>query len=219
MGINDMNLKTLEWIFPRYSIVSVLELGAQTFYQNYQTVKYGSYASEYYKLKDVEYYKCIDLNGENNAVNVDLSIPQELGKYNMVTDFGTSEHIAGYTEEEEQQTEFDGNNTWKHSDNHTAGIEAFYNCWTTKYNASNMLIVSSNPATGHWKGHGHFYYTKQFYERLCELTGMRPIILEEHFAMGNYVDGKEICCALDVRGSHWVSLDEFKSAFKYIRNE
>jgi hypothetical protein len=219
MGINDKNLLTLEWIFDRYAIVSVLELGAQTFYQNYKSVAYGSYASEYYKLKDVEYYKCIDLNGENNAVNVDLSIPQNLGKFNMVTDFGTSEHIAGFTEEAEQQTEFDGNNTWKHSEHHTAGIEAFYNCWTTKYNASNLLIVSSNPATGHWKGHGHFYYTIQFYERLCELTGMRPIILEEHYAMGNYIDGKEICCALDVRGSHWVSLDEFKSAFKYIRNE
>lgn len=216
MGINDMNLKTLEWIMDRYCIKSILELGAQTFYQNYKSVAYGSYASEYYKLKNVEHYKCIDLNGENNAINVDLTIPQDLGKYNMVTDFGTSEHIAGFTKEEEDQTEYDGNNTWKHSSNHTAGIEAFYNCWTTKYNASNLLIVSSNPATGHWKGHGHFYYTKQFYERLCQLTGMRPIILEEHFAMGNYTDGKEICCALDVRGSHWISFDEFKSAFQFI---
>lgn len=216
MGINDMNLKTLEWIMDRYCIMSVLELGAQNFYQHYKSVPYGSYASNYYKLRGVEYYKCIDLNNENNALNLDLSIVHNVGKFDMVTDFGTSEHIAGYTNEDENKIVFDGNNTWKHSDNHTAGLEAFYNCWTTKYNNSKMLILSSNPATNHWKGHGNFYYTKQFYERLCELTGMRPIILEEHFAMGNYIDGKEICCCLDIRGSTWISLDQFKSAFQFI---
>lgn len=214
-----MNLKTLEWIFKHYKITSVLELGAQNFYQNYETVTYGSYANKYYDLKGVQKYVCIDLNNENNSLNLDLSVVQNVGKFDMVTDFGTSEHIAGYDFDDEVKTGFDGNNTWKNSLDHTLGLEAFFNCWTTKYNSSSMLIVSSNPATGHWKGHGHFYYTKQFYERLCELTGMRPIVLEEHYAMGNYIDGMEICCVLDIRGSHWIDIDEFKSAFQYIKNE
>jgi hypothetical protein len=219
MGINDKNFETLEWIFKHYPVKTVLELGAQTFYHNYQTAKYGDYADQYYKVKGVESYSCIDLNGENNCLNLDLSVTQLLPMVDMVTDFGTSEHIAGYDLEDEDKTGFDGNNTWKHSSNHIAGLEAFYNCWTTKYNASKMLIVSSNPATGHWKGHGHFYYTKRFYEALCDLTGMRPVVLEEHFAMGNYIDGKEVCCVLDVRGSKWISLDEFKSTFEYIYKE
>jgi hypothetical protein len=219
MGINDMNLQALEFLFTHYKIKSVLELGAQTFYQNYKSIPYGVYASDYYKLKGVESYTCIDLNNENGALNLDLSIPQTIGKFDMVTDFGTSEHIAGYDAEDETKTEFDGNNTWKHSSNHIAGLQAFYNCWKTKYDNTNMLIISSNPATGHWKGHGHFYYTTQFYEKLCELTGMKRVMLEEHFAMGNYIDGKEICCVMDVHGSHWITIDEFKSAFQYIKNE
>lgn len=214
-----MNLKSLELITNTYSIESVLELGAQNFYQNYETVKYGSYASEYYKLKGINKYACIDLNGENNAIPLDLSVIHIVGKFDLITDFGTSEHIAGYDFEDETKTGFDGNNTWKKSLDHNLGLQAFYNCWTTKYNASKMLILSSNPATGHWKGHGHFYYTKTFYERLCDMTRMKAILLEEHYAMGNYKDGKEICCCLDVRGSHWITIDEFKSAFEYIYKE
>lgn len=216
MGINDMNLKTLEWIFKNYPIETVLELGAQTFYQNYKTAKYGEYADVYYKLKGVKQYTCIDLNGENDALKMDLSRVQHAPMCDLVTDFGTSEHIAGYDLDDDTKTGFDGNNTWKGLDDHVAGLEAFYNCWTTKYLASKYLIVSSNPATGHWKGHGHFYYTKQFYETLCELTGMRSVLLEEHFAMGNYTDGKEVCCVLDVRGSHWISMEEFAKAFAHI---
>jgi hypothetical protein len=48
---------------------------------------------------------------------------------------------------------------------------------------------------------------------------MKRVMLEEHFAMGNYIDGKEICCVMDVYGSHWITIDEFKTAFQYIKNE
>jgi hypothetical protein len=216
MGINDMNFKTLEWVFKHYPIQSVLELGAQTFYHTYKTAKYGEYADRYYKLKGVEEYNCIDLNGENGSLKLDLSVPHSVPMADLITDFGTSEHIAGYDFEDEFKTGFDGNNTWKGQEVHCAGLEAFYNCWTTKYLASKMLIISSNPATGHWPGHGHFYYTKQFYEELCLQTGMRAVVLEEHFAMGNVVDGKEVCCVLDVRGSKWISLEEFTKAFAFV---
>jgi hypothetical protein len=216
MGINDKNLEALEWTLSRYPIWSVLELGAQIFYQDYGSVKYGAYADRYYRLKRISIYRCIDLNGENGAIPLDLSIPHILPKHNLVTDFGTSEHIAAYTQEEESSANDITNDTWKHSNVHIAGLEAFYNCWTTKYNASNLLIISSNPATGHWAKHGHFYYTTKFYEVLCRLTGMKPVLLKEHFAMMNYTDGKEICCVLDVRGSHWISFDEFKVACEHI---
>lgn len=216
MGINDKNLETLEWIFARYPVRFVLELGAQIFYQDYKTVTSGSYATEYYKLKGVQKYACIDLNGENGAMPFDLSLPQTLPRFNLVTDFGTSEHIAAYTEEEESAANDPLNDTWKNSSAHIAGLRALYNCWTTKYNASDLLIVSSNPATGHWPGHGHFYYTPEFYKVLCRLTGMKMVLLGEPYAMGNYEDGKEVCCVLDVRGSHWISFEEFKIACEHI---
>lgn len=216
MGINDKCLETLEWVLTRYPIWSVLELGAQIFYQEYGPVKYGSYADQYYKRKHIRQYRCIDLNGENGAMRLDLSVPQRLSQSDLVTDFGTSEHIAAYTREEEPLANDATNDTWKNSTGHSVGLEALYNCWTTKYNASNLLIVSANPATGHWPGHGHFYYTMKFYEVLCQMTGMKPVLLREHYAMMNYKDGKEICCVLDVRGSHWISFDQFKVACEHI---
>jgi hypothetical protein len=90
MGINDKNLEMLEGVFKRYPITTVLELGAQNFYQNYGPVRYGTYASNYYRLKGVQDYQCIDLNGENGAIALDLSVPHTLPKFDMVTDFGTS---------------------------------------------------------------------------------------------------------------------------------
>jgi hypothetical protein len=219
MGINDKNLEMLEWVFAHYRIRSVRELGAQNLYQTYRTAPYGCYADRYYKLKGVESYECIDLNKENGAIPLDLSIPHTLPAVDMVTDFGTSEHVAGYTADDESALVKDSNTTWKDSEAHVAGCEAFYNCWTTKYNASRMLLVGANPATRHWKRHGHFYYTPEFYHVLCGLTGMKAIRVGEHYAMGNILDGKEVHCVLDVRGSHWISLEEFRAAFAYIYAE
>jgi hypothetical protein len=216
MGINDKNFEMLEGIFERYPITTVLELGAQNFYQSYKNVRYGSYASEYYKSKGVQEYQCIDLNGENNALRLDLSIPHILRKFDMVTDFGTSEHVGAFTREQEELATDKKNDTWKNSPDHLAGIQALYNCWTTKYNASRILIASANPATGHWPAHGHFYYTPEFYKVLASLTGMTPVYIGEHYAMGNYESGKEVCCVLNVRGSHWISLEEFSKAFEHI---
>lgn len=216
MGINDKNLEILEGAFARYPITSVLELGAQNFYQNYGPVRYGTYASSYYMIKGVQEYKCIDLNGENNAIRLDLSIPHVLPKFDMVTDFGTSEHIGMFTKEDESRDVDLKNDTWKNSPNHVAGMEALYNCWTTKYNAAKVLIVSANPATGHWPGHGHFYYTIDFYKVLASLTGMTLVYIGEHYPMGNVKDGKEVCCVLNVRGSHWISLEDFAKAFEHI---
>lgn len=216
MGINDSGLRLLEWVFQRYPVKSVLDLGAQVFYQSYGTAIYGSYADTYYRLKGVERYRCIDLNGENGALRLDLSVPQQLEPSDLVTDFGTSEHVGAYTREDEVFAVDALNDTWVQSEGHRAGIEALYNCWTTKYTSSSLLIVSANPATGHWKDHGHFYYTKTFYDVLCELTGMKVCILDELYAMGNTTSGKEICCVLDVRGSHWISLAEFTKAFEHI---
>ena len=196
MGINDVNFYTLEGIFSQFPVKSVLELGAQNFYHNTPTVKYGCYADQYYKSKGVTQYTCIDVNAENGALDLDLSVPHSLGKFDLVTDFGTSEHINRY-------------------DN----PEALYNCWTTKFNATNSVIVSSNPASGHWPGHGAYYYTLMFYQALASCTNLQIIKLGEQYAMGNYIDGKEITCVLlKTTESHWLSLEDFTSTvYQHIK--
>ena len=195
MGINDKNFQLLEHLFNIKKFKDVFELGSQNFYQNYENLTCGVYASDYYALKGVETYTCVDLNKENGAIDIDLSkknVP--LGKFDLVTDFGTSEHIS---------TVFD--------------IVPLYNCWTLKYESASGVIVGSNPATGHWPNHESIYFfTKNFYTELSKLTNMKILHLEEHYAMGNTIDGKEVAYALDVTGSHWITLDEFSSAFNWV---
>jgi hypothetical protein len=196
MGINDKNFQTLQWLFATCGrdIKTVLELGSQNFYQNYESIRYGVYADKYYKYKGVQSYTCIDTNGENNALVLNLAEQiHDVGKYDLVTDFGTCEHIAPYT------------------------IEALYNCWTTKYNAAKTFIISSNPASGHWPKHGYYYFTKEFYTVLAHLTGMKILKLEDQYTMGNYIDGMEVSCTFDVRGSSWITLDEFRLAFVHVK--
>lgn len=216
MGINDTSFRLLEQIFRTTPPTSVLELGAQRFYQSYPGVPYQDYASTYYRRKGVSSYRCIDLNGENGALRLDLSQPQRLPPADLVTDFGTSEHVAAFTAEQEDAATDHLNDTWKREEGHRAGMEALYNCWTTKYTSSSHLIASCNPVTGHWPKHGHFYYTERFYTALCSLTGMRILSLATLPALGNVQTGQEVCSLLDVRGSHWLSLIEFESVFEHI---
>lgn len=198
MGLHDKSFAVLEWLFATYPNTKVvLELGAQNIYHNWGSVKYGMYADQYYKAKGVEHYDCIDLNGENNAKAWDLSKPiAPFGLYDLVTDLGTQEHITP-----------------------EPSMEALYNCWATKYFASSRLILSANPKTGHWPKHGAYFFTMKFYEELAYLTRMRVVRLEEQFAMGNDVDGWEVCCLLEkTPSSRWISLDEFASAYAWVRS-
>jgi hypothetical protein len=197
MGINDTNLNVLEILFKRYTIKTVLELGSQNFYQHYKNVKYGEYADRYYNVKGVTKYTCIDINGQNNALILDLSKENSvIDKYDLVTDFGTSEHVSII---------FDS--------------EPLYWCWKTKFDNCKFILAGSNPAKGNWPGHGTYYYTLEFINVLCKLTGMKIILNEEKFAMGNYTDGKEISYALDVTNANWISLEEFKKAFAFISSK
>jgi hypothetical protein len=199
MGINDKCFQALEWYFNTFPMTSsVLELGAQNFYQNFDAVKYGCYADQYYKLKGIRRYDCIDLNGENYAKVWDLSTPIDIAEtFDIVTDFGTQNQISP-----------------------TFDCESLYNCWTLKYDAASRHILNVNPKTGHWPGHGTYYFTTDFYRALAETTGLRIVRLEEHFAMGNSKDGWEVLCLLEkTPKSTWIDLDTFEEVFAELRPE
>ncbi|HYG49276.1 MAG TPA: hypothetical protein VD905_00160, partial [Flavobacteriales bacterium] len=166
------------------------------------------YANEYYNAKGLK-YACIDLNEENHAFKIDLSKPFT-GKihlndgsayspegenemlFDLITDYGTSEHVGK-----------DG----KHN------IEAYYNCWKTKYDLLKVggVMISENPKTGNWPGHGFNYVDKNFYLRLCGFLGFDLITLEEHPAMGNTTDGWNVVCVFVKRRPDFITLEEFKT--------
>jgi len=186
MGITDFSLTLLNKYVNKQD--TILELGAQNLYScEYEN---SPYANLYYKKKECE-YTCIDLNKENNALELDLGTKLDLKQVNVVTDFGTSEHVG---------------TNGKHD------AKAFYNCWLNKHNACLIdgLIISENPKTGNWEGHGFNYVTLEFYKELAEANNYEILELGEHPAMNNTDNGWNIYCVLKKKQNKFMSLTNFK---------
>lgn len=92
----------------------------------------------------------IDINGNNGALPLDLTKPLNLGKFSMVTNIGTSEHVS--------------------EDNFAGQVE----CWRNIVEAMDVgsVLICDTPAPGTWRVHGTWYPTQEFYAELARLNGM-----------------------------------------------
>lgn len=198
MGYTSHTVEVIEEVLLRYKPQSILDLGAQNMYN--QPALPAPYAKEWYEQKGIKYVS-IDINSEHGSIPVDLSKPifGQYGldpilkeQYDLLVDAGTGEHV---------------------SDNGKHGTEAFYNCWVTKHTLlrAGGVMISENPLTGNWPGHGQNYITQSFYKVLCRLAGYELIHLHDHPAMGNTTDGWNCVCVLMKTGDEdFISFDEFK---------
>lgn len=87
----------------------------------------------------------VDWNGEDGALKRDLRKPLGLGVFDMVTNIGTTEHVAG------QEA------VWRNV------IEAM---------RVGSVLVSTTPMPGQWSWHGEWYPTDEFYRELATLNGL-----------------------------------------------
>lgn len=168
-------------------IESVVDLGAQN---DYRVPLPAPYVKDtYYKGKD---YEAIDISGENGSTPLDLSKLHKFTKqYDLLVDAGTSEHVG---------------TNGKHD------IKAIYNCWKNKHNLVKIggYIISENPKTGNWPGHGFNYYTEEFYRELALLCNYNLLSVGSVAAMGNYTDGWNVYSVLQKVNEKFCTLDEFK---------
>lgn len=175
MGVTAHSIKLIEKALSLISVTEVMELGSQNMFdRNYGEAKLhdglhcnNPYASEYYNSKGIK-YNCIDLNGENGALQYQLEEPVKHGKkYILVTDFGTGEHVRNV-----------------------------YNVFKTIHDLleEGGVCVRENPKTGSWPGHGFNYMTADVYKSIANANGYKIIELHEHAAMGNVTDGWNVCC-------------------------
>ena len=88
----------------------------------------------------------IDWNGLDGALGLDLREPIDLDRFDMVTNFGTTEHVS------EQEP-----------------------AWRNIHNLTKVggVIVSMCPMEGDWWWHGQHYPKKSFYNQFAELNGYR----------------------------------------------
>lgn len=167
MGYTHYSFRIINDLLEHYELKSVCDLGAQNNFA--QPILPAPYVSEFYKGLGIEYMS-IDLNGENDSKKWDLSEPiKTTKKFDMVTDFGTSEHVRNY-----------------------------YQCLANMHKICKVggLIVHENPKTGNWRSHGFHYVDKEFYVAFAKISGYDLLTIEEHPAMGNEVDGWNILCVM-----------------------
>ena len=213
MGLTTHSLKLIQKaIEANPNIKSVCELGAQNLYIGGNEKK-PPFANLYYEGKGIK-YSCIDLSKDNGAMPLDLSEEQVfVTKYDLVTDFGTSEHVVQM--HEYTTTSFhDGHISSIYPKGEPKDIDlGFYNCWKNKHNMLSVggIMVNENPKSGNWPAHGYSYVTKEFFTEIAKTNGYKIIELSEDAAMGNTKDGWNICCVLQKeKDKKFMSYEVFK---------
>ena len=212
MGITNFSVSLLDKVIKAYRPITVIELGSQNLYLS--SDPNPPFASEWYRKNGFEEYDCIDLAGDNDALDFDLAyyIDERFHKYDLVTDFGTSEHVV----------QMDGFTTAEFHEGHihsvypidVKDVEAgFYYCWLNKFNLCKKggIIISENPKSGHWPDHGYHYITKDFYEKLSDITDLEIVELGEFPAAGNYETVMNIYSILKKVGENFTALENFWS--------
>lgn len=192
MGYTSFSKQLVDGYISEYNPKSVIDLGAQNDFSGPDLP--APYISEWYKGKSIN-YACIDLNGENGALVLDLGIDlrHEYGhRHDIVCDFGTSEHVG-------RKGKFD----W----------DAIYMCWWNKFNICKQggLIISENPLVGNWPEHGFNYYEFDFYSKITAVSGLILREVGKHAAMGNIEDGWNVFSVMEKTASDFCSFEEFMS--------
>ncbi len=208
MGITIFDVKLLEKYIDKYKPERVMELGSQNLYIS--SIDKPPFATEWYNERGC-FYECIDLGGDNHAIQKDLAYPISVGRqYPLVTDFGTSEHCVKMRNYE--QIKFDGGITSIYPQGEINVEEGYYNCWLNKHNLCKIggLIISENPESQSWKGHGYSYLVEDFYTELVKIADYEILELGRHPAMGNDIDGWNVFSALRKTGDKFPDFEEFK---------
>lgn len=153
--------------------LKMLELGSQNMYTNALNGQMR-FAKESLEALGVE-HTSVDVNEEGGSLVMDLSVDQTenfsdwMGKFDVVTDYGTSEHVRG-----------------------------LYQCLRNVrfFCRPGGLMIHENPKTGNWPGHGFHYRTEEFWRQVAYMNRDTVVDVGEHPAMGNTTDGWNIHCVL-----------------------
>jgi hypothetical protein len=209
MGITAFDIKFLEKYIDKYKPDRVIEFGSQNLYIT-QTNK-PPFASEWYNEKGV-YYECIDLGGDNNAIQKDVSYPIAVGRqYPLVTDFGFGEHVVQM--EDYIPVTYNHHITSVYPKGEINIEDGYYNFWLNKHNLCKIggLIISENPESKSWLGHGYTYLVEDFYKELAKVTDYEILELGRHPAMGNDKDGWNVYSVIRKHSEVFPSFDIFNS--------
>ena len=114
-----------------------------------------SQAYKYYFTRVGYRHVSIDLNGQDDALPLDLCKPLNLGTFDMVTNLGTSEHVADQ-------------------------VAVWHNMMCAMHIGS--VLCCATPYPGDWSWHGRFYPLADFYR---ELAKRNTLTVERLYEIGS----------------------------------
>ena len=177
MGITTVGMNQLEQMLQQNGLkfdgLKMAELGNQFLYLDPPSQYPHLYVAKgYFESKGVK-HTSFDINGKDGVIPCDLSNPLEdqlsdksiLGSFDVVTDFGTGEHVPD-----------------------------FYGCMRNIYNLCKPggLVLRINPLTNNWPGHGYHYMTIDITNQLAKVCGYAVQYLVTQPTLGNSVDGWQV---------------------------
>ena len=125
---------SLAWIEPLDGVATMLELGDKC-------AKGQPPYKDWFESIGIR-HTSVDWNGLHGALPLDLRQPLNLGRFDMVTNIGTTEHVS------EQEP-----------------------CWRNIAEATGKWFVSMTPCPGYWPRHGFWYPAPDFYRSFADLNG------------------------------------------------
>lgn len=129
----------------------VIELGDQLMDIGADTQLMRS--DEYYRWKHGVDITSVDIHGNNRVLQRDLSKPVDIGfQAGIVTDFGTIEHVK---------------------DLYNALLNAHNFC------EEGGIMIHSNPKVGTYAGHGHHYFSIEFWSKIASACKYELIAIYE----------------------------------------
>ena len=151
----------------------------------------GYLMKDYYqKIKKANRHVSIDLNAREGSLqldlNKDISIEKSKGPFDLITNFGTSEHVSDQ-----------------------------YMCFKNIHRLTrlNGLMYHIVPRIGNWTGHCPYYYDVDFFESLAKANGYKIIVAKFwNQDPSSPPRNREECVALfqKISDTEFVSENEFK---------
>ena len=176
-------LDCVDKVYGSYDGLSMLELGNQTLRVPARVVgrkmilcdqlgkkKWRGFAKQYFQSLGFR-HTSMDMNGYNGAVKIDLSRlvdPKWHNRFDVVTNFGTSEHV------------------WARS------FSGQYECFRNMHVCAKAtgLIIHAVPLQGTYSGHCTYYYSFKFFKTMAADNAYKIVALvrlpmgKEHILIG-----------------------------------